>query len=160
MAQTSVRKWVMVPADFENSETTPPPPPPVPMPSVSPQLSKQDVEVIIQFAKQGKINSQGCLLGSSGSFMDDTHILDCLLQKNTCPHFKRFLELKALSPIRPTATAVRRVQPKRSKKQTIRGARGGKKPKKGDWDWDDDDEALEKNKATKQSAAKSRRNPA
>lgn len=156
MEQTSVRKWVMVPADFENSETTPPAP--VPVPNVSPPLSKQDVEVIIDFAKQGKINSQGCLLGSSGSFMDNTHILDCLLQKNTCPHFKRFLELKALP--RPIATAVRRVQPKRraSKKQTIRGARGGKKLK-GDWDWDDDEDDALKEKATKQSATKSRRNP-
>jgi len=140
MEQTAVRKWVMVPADFDEGGACPT--------SLTPTLTKEDVDLIIQFAKDGKVNERGCLRGRSGHYLDGAHILDCLLKKNSCEHFSRFLELKAIQPEpQPTSTTPKlpkRTQPKRKLKNAIKTS-SSKKPKVGhgvsdDWRWSDDDD--------------------
>lgn len=152
MAQ--IRKWVMVPADFEQSDAL--------------GISRDDIELIIQFAKSGKVDGKGCLLDKDGSSAGDSHIAECLLKKNACQYFGRFLELKAQVPEKgevvgktkkktptpkpavPTTLSTPRSPPPPPPPSppVTRSSKGNKRKKsikapaakkqRTDWEWDDD----------------------
>ena len=92
----------MVPADFDKQD------------SHTDSLTRDDVDLIIQFVKANKVDGRGCLLGRTGKFLPDSHISECLSQKNKCKHFARFLELKAIESVKTNK-------------------------RKCDWHWEDDD---------------------
>jgi hypothetical protein len=116
MAQT--RKWVMVPADFDHSD--------------SGGIGRDDIELIIRLAKENLIDGKGRLLGRNGSFDHESHVAECLQKRGACQHFARFLELKAnLSPAKPAKRKRGATPPdtiKKAKKAKLTG-------NGGDWDW-------------------------
>ena len=107
----NARKWVMIPAESENSD-------------IKESITNDDLHLVIRLALKAKLTDNGELIDTKGKVIIGSNVYDCLVNKSSAKHYNKFLELKASLS-----------------KKAVKPIKGDKsKSVKNKWEWSDEDD--------------------
>ena len=108
----NARKWVMIPAESENSSTID-------------SVTNDDIILLIKLVQKGVVNEKGEIADSNGKLIIGSSVFDFLTKKSSAKHYNKFLELKANLTGKSLKPAKKQKNDKREKRK---------------WEWSDDDD--------------------